>query len=484
VRTNCPGINGEEFYHGKWAIDWNVPKTDSAGRPLDVPVFAAGHGIAHIGGRQINCATDTGTTKGRGNWVWIDHGGGVVTMYYHLASFAAGIDGAAVTPRTRIGNAGSSGSPCREAKYLNYEVKVGGIRGDNVYMGQLNACISSGGSNTQVLLPSYLGLEDDNGDLITNWDDLPARPGQTMPATNKACVPTSPPATLPAPAAPEAVLVGAATQVSWPPPPDSALETMLGLEQWSATLGDYRPMTYRPVPADETSVLLTDVELGGRYRLSVAHRNSVGWSNWSSTTEITPALPPQRPVKPNVSSGLTWIRFDWSRPANNGTAVTGYEVERQIAQRDGSWSAPRITATQASDVRWNDLTSAHTYRLRVRALSAAGPSGWTAPLEITTVAPEPPDRPTAVTTRAGRTWVSVNWERPANNGAPVVGYHVARSVQRKNGSWSPWQQTRIDESSVRWNDLRAPTTFRVRIRALSTAGPSSWTAAQTVTTAQ
>jgi hypothetical protein len=482
AKTNCPGVDGAEHFHGKWAIDFNVPKTDGAGRPLDVPVFAAGHGIAYIGGRAVDCSDPSITlsTRARGNWAWIDHGGGLVTLYYHLDSFAPNINGAVVTPRTRIGNAGSTNHPCNPDKYLHYEVKTGGIRGESVDMGPMNACISGPSGNVQVQLPGHLGLEDEHGDVITDWDHLPTRPGVTMPATNKNCVSTAPPATFSAPAAPAADLVADDMRVSWAAAPAGAVETMIGREQWSATLNGYRPMTYHPADPDVTSQLFTDTELGGRYRFSVAHRNAVGWSNWSATTEIAPALPPQRPIRVSVSSGLDWIRFDWARPANNGTPVTGYEIERQIGNSDGTWGSPELIRTTASDVRWNDLEGSVTYRLRVRALSAAGPSGWTTARDVTTVAPEPPNRPASVTTNSGRTWISVNWARPANNGAPVTGYVVAWSAQRRNGTWAPWVSKRTPESSMRWNDLTGPQTFKVKIRALSSAGPSRWAPTRTV----
>lgn len=478
VKTNCPGRDGEAHYHGKWAIDWIVPKVDEAGRRLDVPVFAAGHGIAHIGGHAIACNAQSDlSTKGRGNWAWIDHGGGLVTLYYHLDSFAPGLDGAAVTPRTRIGFAGSTGNPCRPAKYLHFEIKTGGIRGESIDMGQLRACLSvhTGGSttNTVVHLPAALGLD--------SWDDVPYLPEPLleMPHTNKACIPTAAPATLPAPAAPTVTQTGLITDVSWPTPPTTIRETMVGLEQWSATLGDYRPMTYHSVSSTATSRSFDGLVLGGRYRFSIAHRNASGWSNWSTTTELSPALAPRPPAQVTVTSGISWIRLDWARPANNGTPVTGYTVEREVRLRSGAWSPVESFTTTASDVRWNDLVN-QTYRLRVRALSAAGPSEWSRTLTISTVAPDPPDVPTNVVTLTGRNWIRLDWGRPPNNGTPVTGYTVARSVLGRNGTWTAWTSVRTTESDMRWNDLQGRQTYRLKVRALSAAGPSGWSSVLTV----
>jgi hypothetical protein len=478
VKTNCPGAKpGQEHYHGKWAIDWNVPKVDAHGNALQVPVFAAGHGIAHIGGRSYNCATDTGSTKGRGNWAWIDHGGGIVTLYYHLDTFAPGLDGAAVTPRTRIGYAGSTGSPCRSAKYLHFEVKSGGIQGTSINMGQLSACMTvplSGSSvNTVVQLPAYLGY--------SSWDHLPSRPNPPMPHTNKSCIPSAAPATLAAPAAPAVGQSGQRTTVSWTSPPPGAIETMVGLEKWSATVGGYRAMTYHSVSATATTQSFDDLVLGGRYRIRLAHRNGAGWSNWSSTTEVAPALPPNVPEQVSATSGITWIRLDWARPANNGAVVTGYVVEREVLSPSGTWGPVESITTTASDMRWNDVRN-QTFRLRVRALSNAGPSDWSDTFTISAVAPDPPDVPGGLTTSSGRTWIRFDWTRPANNGTPVTGYTVSRSILRPDGTWTGWRETSTLESDMRWNDLRGSQTFRLMVRALSAAGPSGWSGVLTVST--
>ena len=67
----------------------------------------------------------------RGRQVWIDHGGGVVTRYAHLASIATGIEaGAAVARGQPIGGVGESGTPESALApgtdlHLHYEVRVG-----------------------------------------------------------------------------------------------------------------------------------------------------------------------------------------------------------------------------------------------------------------------------------------------------------------------------------------------------------------------
>ena len=66
---------GTKSDHGYWAIDFLGTRGD--------PVYAAGAGIAHIGGNSGACVT-SGSDNNGGRWVWVDHGAGVVTKYHHL----------------------------------------------------------------------------------------------------------------------------------------------------------------------------------------------------------------------------------------------------------------------------------------------------------------------------------------------------------------------------------------------------------------
>lgn len=60
-----------------------------------------------------------GTQRGYGNVVWIDHGGGVLTVYAHLSTVAVR-RGDAVGGRDVIGRSGSSGDA--EAPHLHFEI--------------------------------------------------------------------------------------------------------------------------------------------------------------------------------------------------------------------------------------------------------------------------------------------------------------------------------------------------------------------------
>ncbi len=147
---NCTDSGGA-YYHGYWAVDFLGERGD--------PIHPAGAGVLHVGAVDGSCRT--GTTESSGTWVWIDHGGGVVTKYNHLDSVTPGLDGQLVTPETQIGTMGHSGdhAPC-VTDYLHFEVRTGGVTGPRVDPGRLWGCRGT----SRVAFPDSWGA--------TSWNDL------------------------------------------------------------------------------------------------------------------------------------------------------------------------------------------------------------------------------------------------------------------------------------------------------------------------
>ncbi|MDB4955861.1 MAG: peptidase [Myxococcales bacterium] len=77
------------------------------------PVLAAGDGIVKFAGRQ----------GGYGNCIYIDHGGGVVTLYGHLRKIETH-KGDAVTAGLQIGQVGSTGRAT--GPHLHFEIRLDG----------------------------------------------------------------------------------------------------------------------------------------------------------------------------------------------------------------------------------------------------------------------------------------------------------------------------------------------------------------------
>jgi hypothetical protein len=129
VKDNCGG------YHGYWAIDLLDPA-----RTAGDGIYAAGSGRVAGLGTYGRCLGDgpaaIGSRNARGNWVEVDHGGGVRTRYFHLRSITVR-NGQVVKPTTKVGTMGNTGASTCRAPHLHFEKTVNGVKTNP---GTLYAC--------------------------------------------------------------------------------------------------------------------------------------------------------------------------------------------------------------------------------------------------------------------------------------------------------------------------------------------------------
>lgn len=156
VVSNCDAGR----YHGYWALDLLGAEND--------PVHPAGAGRLSIESESQACG-GPGTP---GNYVSVDHGGGVKTRYLHLRSIDVP-NGAWVTPTDVIGRMGSTGynDPC-PTYHLHFEIQRGGSYSP---IGTLKACNGSDVVN----YPSAFG--------VSSWNDLSTET-VSVASTHPSCV--------------------------------------------------------------------------------------------------------------------------------------------------------------------------------------------------------------------------------------------------------------------------------------------------------
>jgi murein DD-endopeptidase MepM/ murein hydrolase activator NlpD len=349
---------GTKADHGYFAIDLLGDQGD--------PVHAAGAGVAHVGGNSGACKSSSETSGGR--WVWVDHGGGVVSRYHHLDSIDI-TDGQRVTPATRIGTMGHSGDvpPCT-TNYLHFEVRHGGVTGERVDFGTLRGCAAG----RTVSLPQVLGA--------TGWNDPALHPRQrfSTPQLDSRCVTadwTSSP-TSPAPAvqrSADAVTVGV--------PASQATSWAAELQIWRPSLKAWRPVTTAHVRS-ASSVRLAADETGRRYRVRAAVHGGRGWSAWSAYREAVgaPAAPPVRYLqwKKKSSKTKSYLHYGWSRPRDLGGTIQRYDVTRRCGRTAATLGAWKSTTSPLSKAYKNlrGLKKAKVCEVKVRAVNAAGPGAW------------------------------------------------------------------------------------------------------------
>ena len=227
------------------------------------------------------------------------------------------------------------------------------------------------------------------------------------------------------------------TQVTPATVPDAPSITSLDRGDGSATVGFDAPATdggsavtgyvatVEPggitVPCAGSPCEIGGLSNGTQYTVAVAATNEVGSSVDSAPATVTPAAAPDAPAALQVTRGDQLAQLSFTAPADNGSAITGYQVSLDGGHSwqplDTSGSDP-ITATLAG------LTNGTTYAVAVRAVNDVGPGPSAAPQDTTpATVPGPPTDVTVV--RAGAGTVAVSFTAPANDGGePITGYAV------------------------------------------------------------
>jgi hypothetical protein len=162
----------------------------SDGKYHNVPVYAAGAGTAHIGHIGMpQCNPTPGQPLG--NWVWIDHGGGVVSRYAHLYAIRIS-NGQQVTAHTIIASSGSSGESAAQCgtKYLNFQIEhgaSGGANGTGYAFTILHACDGT----RNVAYPSFVDSRYQTWNQFPKSVFVPGKGWQHMitPGGGHACLP-------------------------------------------------------------------------------------------------------------------------------------------------------------------------------------------------------------------------------------------------------------------------------------------------------
>ena len=357
ARSGC----GTTSDHGFDAIDLLGSRGD--------PVYAAGAGIAHVGGDSGDCSGSGDAERGR--WVWVDHGGGVVSRYHHLDEILVS-EGQLVTPATLLGAMGSSGDvpPCTTS-YLHFEVRHGGLDGERVDLGSLRGC----GADGPVQLPQVFGFD--------SWNDPGLHPTKRKlsPELDSRCVTADWATTAPAPS-PTITRSDGSVQVALDVPAQ-ATAWAVHLEIWRPSLNAWRTLSRVSVPAQTRSTVFTEgVENGRRYRVQAAVHQGLGWSVWSGPREAVGA--PSAPVvrylewKKTTSSTKSYLHYGWSGPDTLGSPVTGYTLARSCGATASSLGAWKTSSAKASDGYRNlkGLKKAKVCDVRIQARNAVGVGTW------------------------------------------------------------------------------------------------------------
>ena len=127
-----------------------------------------------------------------------------------------------------------------------------------------------------------------------------------------------------------------------------------------------------------------------------------------------------------------------------------------------------------------DLAPSTTYDYEVRAVNAAGNSGWSGVVTSATTAPEAPEMP-SLTATAGANNIMLGWSAPDSNGAAITGYDL--DVSDDGSDWNDLATPAAGDTSYDHMPLAPGTMNYYRIRAMNSVGYSDWSTSAMATVA-
>jgi predicted phage tail protein len=204
----------------------------------------------------------------------------------------------------------------------------------------------------------------------------------------------------------------------------------------------------------------TGLTPGSVYRYRLRAYNSGGQTAYSSVAEATvPPSPPGYLAVTTVSGNALLLR--WSD--TNGES--GFRIERcpgaacSTFAEVGQVVANMLTLTDSS------LQSASLYRYRVRSFNAAGSSGPSIIGQATTL-PAPPSNLSAAAVSASQ--INLVWANPAGS----TGTRIERCAGANCATFTAIAQVVAGVASFADRSLVRGVTYRYRVRAVNSAGPS------------
>jgi hypothetical protein len=264
--------------HDFWGMDV-IPTGQSSRGPVtsQATVNAMGAGIVHIGNARGDACPAADSSFG--TWVWVDHGGGVISRYGHFSTIRVS-EGQLVAPGAPLGVVGVSGkgSTCWNA-YTDFMLRRKGVGGPSTEFKTLKACGRAG----RVTWPTALGY--------ARWNDVPK--GTVVPASGDGCRPTTVPATPGRPGSVRMVDAGSLKiKATWAKPPSTARVDKVRVE-----FGEYHPSKgtwdyqqnerWYDLSPTTTSKTIGSLTKNHKWRVRVHFHNAAGWSAASAWVKAT-----------------------------------------------------------------------------------------------------------------------------------------------------------------------------------------------------
>lgn len=221
-----------------------------------------------------------------------------------------------------------------------------------------------------------------------------------------------------------------------------------------------------------TTATISGLNNGTAYLVRVSAVNAVGTgpASANSSSQLVAAAPGQ-PNAPTIINGSTQVTINWTAPAANGCAITGYHIE--LSSNGGSsWStvAPNATGTSYTAT---GLTNGTAYVFRLAATNCMGFGATSA--ASASVTPNPvSSQPIGLTvTGSGSNQVTLNWSAPSNTGGTPISDYVIEYSTDGGITWQTYADGVSSATTANVTGLTAGLNYSFRVSAVNGVGPSS-----------
>jgi len=270
-------------------------------------------------------------------------------------------------------------------------------------------------------------------------------------------------------------------KLSWTKPDDRGAD-ITGYELQQSDDGNDWHFLVGSISAGDLEYVHTGLSGGTTKHYRVRAVNGNGDGQWSTARSArTDAGGPDAPVLTLTVIDDNQIDLSWTEPADNGSSIRGYWVERS-ADGDEPWDrlSSNTTATTYSDT---DLYRGMTRHYRVAAFNGAGTGPYSGAESATTTgdpatAPEAPKR--LRFSAVGRNQVTIAWDPPTDDGgAPISGYEyeVARPCPPPGTGTCDFTGDDIKSTSgtsASITGLNAQGDYYFHVRAVNPVGKGNW----------
>ncbi|MBX3132003.1 MAG: hypothetical protein KF689_01280 [Gemmatimonadaceae bacterium] len=203
---------------------------------------------------------------------------------------------------------------------------------------------------------------------------------------------------------------------------------------------------------------------GEIYRFRVAASNGAGSSGFTDYVDGNTMTPDAPSDLAATTFSASQINLTWT---DNGPYETGFQVERCVGAGCSSFTLLTTVPADATEYADTGLAQNESYSYRVRAVNAVANSAYTDVATATTDLPAAPTDLAALPLSA--TEVELSWTDNANN---EENYLVERCEGTDCSDFAFLALLGVDVETYNDATVLADLTYRYRVRAIGSAGPS------------